>query len=263
MKKYIYILKSEIMSSLQYVPNIIIHFISFLIIIFIFLNLWQYIYSDPEEIINGYTINQMVWYVIVTEILWFILGGRRLCRSISNDIKTGNIVYQINKPYGYIGYTIASHGGRILLNGIVYSILATVLGIILLKEFPQITILGIIIVFITGILATVINMLFTSMIGMISFVIEDSVPLYWLYSKLILIMGTLFPIEFFPVVLQKYLRYSPIFAMSYGPAKLFVNFNWNDALIVAVVQIIYLIISYSICKLIYKKGVRKLNVNGG
>ena len=42
MKKYLYIYKSELMTNLQYVFDIIIGFISYIIMIFIFLNLWIY-----------------------------------------------------------------------------------------------------------------------------------------------------------------------------------------------------------------------------
>ena len=75
MKKYIYIFKSEIMSSLQYVFDTLFGFIGFFIIFFIFMNLWNYIYQDPNELINGYSMNQMIWYVVITEIIWSITGG--------------------------------------------------------------------------------------------------------------------------------------------------------------------------------------------
>ena len=80
MKKYLFIFKSELMSHLQYVFNTLVGFITYFIMLFTFLNLWQYIYSDPNEIINGYSMNQMIWYVVITEILWSSISGRGLCR---------------------------------------------------------------------------------------------------------------------------------------------------------------------------------------
>ena len=93
MKKYFVIYKAEFMSNIAYVSNMLAGFIGYFIIIYIMLNLWQYIYSDPEELINGYTMNQMIWYVIVTEILWSVIGGSKLSKRISNDVKSGNIAY--------------------------------------------------------------------------------------------------------------------------------------------------------------------------
>ena len=98
---------------------------------------------------------------------------------------------------------------------------------------------------------------------LISFYIEDANPFYWLYSKIILVIGTIFPIEYFPAVLQPIIKFSPIYVVSYGPAKLFVDFSTSMCIEILIIQVIYLVISFMICHLIYNKGVKKLNVNGG
>ena len=263
MKKYIFIFKSEVMSNLQYIFNIIASFIGYLIMLFILFSLWKYIYSDPSEIINGYTMNQMVWYVILTEILWSIVSGRKLCAKISDDVRSGNIAYNINKPYGYIEYSLFSHLGSSFIKGIIYTLLAMTMGFIFLGVFPHLNILNIIVILITSIFAIIINTLLIISIGLFSFFIEDANPFYWLYSKIILLLGTIFPIEYMPKFLQPILKFSPIYVVSYGPAKLFVDFSWIKSLSIIIAQIIYIAISYGICKLIYKKGVKNLNVNGG
>ena len=203
MKKYLFIIKTEIMSNFQYIWNVLFGFVGYAIILFILFNLWKYLYSDPSQLINGYNMNQMTWYVIITEILWSTLGGRKLCRKISNDVKSGNIAYNINKPYDYIGYSLST------------------------------------------------------------FFIEDSGPFYWLYSKFILILGTIFPIEYFPKVMQGFLNYSPVYVVSYGPAKLFVDFSYSRALSIIIAQVVYIIVVSLIANIIYRKGVKRINVNGG
>ena len=263
MRKYLFILKSEFMSSLQYVFNILFGFIGYAVILFVFFQLWHYLYSDPNELINGYTMNEMVWYIIVTEILWSSLGGRKFCTKICNDIKSGNIAYNLCKPYSYIGYALSSHLGSIIIKTVIYILLGMVMGFIFLGEFPAISISSIIVVSISSLLALVISTLLILMIGLFSFKIEDAQPFYWLYSKFILIIGTLFPIEFFPEIVRPILGYSPIFAICYGPAKLFVHFDFFYGLQVIGIQILYLIIVYFLCLCLYKKGVKKLNVNGG
>jgi ABC-2 type transport system permease protein len=138
-----------------------------------------------------------------------------------------------------------------------------VVGFTFLHSFPDLSMLSILAIFITFVFALVISILLLSAIGLLSFFIEDSKPLYWIYSKFILVLGTIFPIEFFPVWARGILKYSPIYAVSYGPARLFVNFSWNNFILVIISQLCYIIISYLICLLLYKKGVKKLNVNGG
>ena len=263
MKKYLFIYKSELMSNLQYVFNTLIGFITYFIMLFTFLNLWKYIYSDPSELINGYSMNQMIWYVIITEILWSTISGRGLCRKISNDVKAGNVAYTMNKPYSYIGYWLFNHLGSCTVRSILYIILGMITGFIFMGSFPDLNIFSILAILLTGILATVINILLITCIGLFSFFIEDANPFYWLYSKLILIVGVLFPIEYFPKFIQPILNFSPVYVVSYGPAKLFVDFTIEKFITILIAQFIYIIIAYLLCNFIYKKGVKRLNVNGG
>lgn len=263
MKKYLFIFKSEVMTSLQYVFDIVSRFVSYLLIVLIFVNLWKYIYSDPSEIINGYTMTQMMWYLIVTELIWFTVGSRGLTKKVSEDIKSGSIVYKLNKPYDYINYIIVSHLGEIILKFIMFAMFGACVGYIFIGSFPPISIPMILIFTLSTILALLVNIVFSIIIALFSFYIEDSGPLHWLYSKFILVLGTFFPVEYFPGIFAKILKYSPIVAVSYGPARLFVGFSYDLAWKVLLAQVIYLIFAYLIAKLIYKKGVKKLNVNGG
>jgi ABC-2 type transport system permease protein len=138
-----------------------------------------------------------------------------------------------------------------------------ILGLIFLGTFPSINVLEFLGVILTSIFATVISILIVGAIGMLSFYIEDVNPIYWIYSKLILVFGTIFPVEFFPGIIQTFLRYSPVYVVSYAPAKLFVNYSTSGLIEVLISQGIYMIILFLLTHFIYRKGVRKLNVNGG
>ena len=100
-------------------------------------------------------------------------------------------------------------------------------------------------------------------ISLISFWIEDSTPFHWVYDKLILVLGTLFPIEMFPEFLRPIIQCMPIFVVTYGPAKLLIDFSMEKFIQVFVAQIIYLVITFALAIILYERGVKKLNVNGG
>lgn len=263
MRKYIHIYISELISTLQYMLNILFRLINFILLIFIFMNLWNYIYDNPNELINGYSKAQMIWYVILTEIIWGATDGRRYCRKIVTDVRSGNIAYNINKPYNYIGYAISSHLGETTIKTIIALVVGFTMGLLFLKNFPLLSITGILIVILSGILAVLINSLLVTFIGLISFIIEDSNPIFWLYSKMILVLGVLFPIEYFPGILGQIMKYSPIYVTCYGPAKLFVDFSYSSAIEILIFQLIYLGIALLLCYALYRKGVKKLNVTSG
>lgn len=76
-------------------------------------------------------------------------------------------------------------------------------------------------------------------------------------------LGTLFPIEMFPEFIRPIIKCTPIFVVTYGSAKLFIDFNINSFIKILIAQILYLVISVFIIIVLYNKGVKKLNVNGG
>ena len=119
MRKYLFIIKSEVMSTLQYIGNVFGNIAGFIIILIILFNLWNYLYSDPNELINGYSMNQMIWYVVITELIWSIVGGRALVNKITDDVKSGSVAYKITKPYSYIGYFMSEQIGSIIIKGFV------------------------------------------------------------------------------------------------------------------------------------------------
>ena len=263
MRKYLYIFKSNLMTNLQYIGNITIGFITYFVVIFIFANLWKYIYSDQSKLINGYSMEQMIWYVILTEILWYATSGRKLCNKISDDVKSGNIAYNLNKPYNYIGYALFSHMGEAILRGFLYTIAGVVIGLFLLGPIENFDLIALPFIILSSVLATVINVILVICIGLTSFWVEDSGPFYWIYSKLILVFGTMFPIEYFKGIIEVILKYSPVYVTTYGPAKLLVDFSYQSVINIFLAQLIYLFIAVLISLLIYRKGVRQINVNGG
>ena len=98
MKKYAVIYRSVLMENLQYVWNIAMGFFSYFVFIYIFIKLWEYMYRTPGELIAGYTKEQMIWYVMMTEMLYFVSDAALVARTVAGDIRGVNIAYLMNKP---------------------------------------------------------------------------------------------------------------------------------------------------------------------
>ena len=67
----------------------------------------------------------------------------------------------------------------------------------------------------------------------------------------------------FPEFIRPVIKCTPIFVITYGPAKLLIDFSMEKFTQILIAQILYLVISIFIIGILYKKGVKKLNVNGG
>ncbi len=263
MRKYYYIFKATLIESFQYLMNIALGFVTFFVMLFVFMNLWKYMYSDSAGLINGYSFEQMIWYVILTETIWF--GGRNatLTSQMSNDIKSGAIAYGINKPYQYIYYIIAKHLGETALKFLLYFIIGILIGYGFEGGIPDFKLYQLPFALLSFFLGIMISSFLYMSISVLSFWIEDSTPFHWIYDKMLVIIGTIFPIELFPVWAQPAIKASPIFVVTYSPAKLMIDFSKEMAVRVFTLQIIYFVVTLFLLNTLFQKGVKKLNVNGG
>lgn len=263
MKKYFHVMKTTFNDSLQYASNLIFRFIGFSITISILVSLWSFLYKDGAGTINGYTFNQMIWYLLLAEIITFGSGSKVATDEVRDCIKSGNIAYQVNKPYHYVIYTIFKFLADTFIRFSMFSIIAIILGLIFagpIEGFNINTLLSAIPVYA---LAVLITGSVKILISLSSFWIEDSKPFQNVYNKIVLIFGVLFPLEMFPTIIQKIIKFTPVYGMSYGPAKIVIDFNSTILKEVLIAQIITITIVLILIFIIYERGVKKLNVNGG
>lgn len=265
MNKYLSIFKTSFKQESKTLGNSITSVISFAVIIYIFKELWKFIYggNGGGALINGYTLDMMIWYMIMAEILMYCLNGRATTRAFSADIKSGKIAYQLNKPYNYYAYQISSQSGLCAYKLCFLIPTAIVMGLLLVGPianfkfyyiFPLLLSLG---------FATLLLCVVYGAVGLLSFWIEESTPFTWIIQKFIMLFGLFFPPEFFPSWLQPIIEYSPVYAMMSGPCKLLADFSWELFARVAITQTIYLALFLIIGLIIYKSGTKKVNMNGG
>ena len=263
MRKYFHIFKTTLIDNLQYSFNLLLGFIGLFVIIFIFVNLWGYVYNDPSELINGYNFNQMIWYAIITELIYKLSSSKIITTDIVKDIKNGNIAYNLNKPYNYILYIMSRFYGHCSVIGLLSIIVGPLMGLLFVGPLTGFKFISLPFFAITVFLGITISALIYLIISLLSFWMEDSHPFVWIYKKLLIVIGIMFPVEFFPKVLQPIIKMSPVYVVTYGPAVLLMNFSFSLFGKIILAQCIYLVILILIVSLIYRKGVKKLNVNGG
>lgn len=262
-RKYGVIYQSVWLENLQYAANIAMGFFGYFVFIYIFIKLWEYMYRTPGELIAGYTKEQMIWYVMMTEMIWFGADSGALTGQVTKDIRGGNIAYLMNRPYHYTLYILTKYTGEWSIRLPMYALLAVAIGIGMVGAIPGFRLAALPLMILCVVLGITINAVFKICISMFSFRIEDASPFLWLYDKLILVVGTVFPIEIFPETLQPLFKLTPIYTVCYGPAKLIVDFQAGKCVEILAAQILYLAAGCGLMFWMYGKGVRKLYVNGG
>ena len=263
MRKYLHVMKTTFNDTLQYSSSLIFRFIGFAVVMSVLISLWNFLYSDPNTLINGYTFNQMIWYLLLAEIITFGSGSKVATDEIKNTIKSGNIAYQVTKPYNFILFTICKFLADTIIRFILFLIVAVILGLIFAGPIENFNLISLIPAIPVFLLAVLIFGMVRILISLSAFWVEDSHPFQMVYQKIVLIFGVLFPLEMFPKIIQTIIRFTPVYGVSYGPAKLMIDFNLDILISVLTSQIITVIVVGILLAIVYRRGVKKLNVNGG
>ncbi len=265
MNKYLSIFKTSFRQESKTIANSLTSVVSFVVIIYIFQQLWQFIYGGGGggELIHGYTVEMMIWYMIMAEVLMYAVNARATTRAYSNDIKSGKIAYQLNKPYNYYAYQVSSQAGVFLWKLIFLVPTAIFMGLVLLGPIANFSIAFVLPLVLSMLSAVILTGIIYGTIGLLTFWIEEATPFTWIVQKFQMLFGLFFPPEFFPVWMQPVIEYSPVYAMMSGPCKLMANFSWELFLRVSLTQIAYIALFVGLGIMLYKLGTKKVNVHGG
>lgn len=261
-KKYIYITRVSVSDAMVYVVDFFGRSIFYVFVIAIFLLLWKAIYANGEELIDGFNLNKMIWYLIITEMI--ASSSARIYSEVSNDVKSGNIAYLLNKPYNYIAYCFSNSIGKIMIALIVNSIVGLIIGYLFVGPLTgfNITILPFLVIAI--LLGSCLNFFINFALALSAFWVEENMPFRWIYQKLIFTLGgMMLPLDLFPDIIKNISKKLPFAYVTYAPAKLGVDFSLNSFKAITIIQLAYLLVAVLICLLMYRKGVKALNVNGG
>lgn len=261
MKKYLAIIKINLLNSLAYPAEMATRSGMILIFMTVFFQLWHVTYTASGSLVlNGLTLNDTIWYLLLAETLE--LGRPRLARLISDQVKDGSIAYLLNKPYDFLLYQLSLGLGDSLPRMGMLFLLGGSLVWAMAGPPPELQNWPLAFVALVG--AWLLHFCVNGLIGLAAFVAEEVAPFEWIYQKLVFILGgMLIPLDFYPAWLQAVAKSLPFAYMMYGPARLFVRPDMQLFIQIIAGQILWLVVLGGLLALAFSRGKRRLAINGG
>lgn len=257
-KKYMTVFKISFVNDMMYSRNFIGQFLFFGLFLFVYSFLWRTVFKEGE--IEGFDFVKMMWYFMFTESI--MLAKYSFHREMSQDIKTGDIAYHLNKPYSYMLFMYSKYLSSSLTKMVMNLLFGSLILFLALQNTPLNplnTVLGII----SSIMGLTINFVFFFLIGLSALWFEENTAFQFIYSKFLFTIGGLFiPIEFFPEWLKKISDILPFKYVLNAPAKVYIN-GLEEFLKVFPVQILNVFIWGGLIMMLFKAGTKRLNINGG
>lgn len=258
--KYLACAKSALQDKLAYGADAFGQVLSYAIFVFIFVNLWTAVFAGKDGI-SGYTRTSAIWYFIVAELAAF--SGGSTFASISEEVKSGSVAYSLGRPYSFLVFQYARNFGDMLLPIASMATVGLLLGTLSAGPLPIRALLHLPAVLLSLFLGSGLSFLILSTISLAAFWVEENSAFFWIYQKLILVIGTLMPIEFLPERFQAAARLSPFSQVAWAPARLAVAYEPREALSILGVQAAWTALAAGMAFLVFHKGVKHVSVQGG
>jgi len=240
-RRYIHVGRTAARQQWAYRGELLMRSISTVLFMGIFVALWQTAFKTRDRgELAGYTMIDIVWYLAMTETI--ALSSSRIFVEISQSVKQGDLVYTLMQPVSYplvqIAKSLGNSAPRLILNLLTASGVV-VLGTGTIAGSPSgfATFLGM------AILSLWLDALIAVLIGLTAFWLEEVMPIFWIYQKLIFTLGGLFlPLEFFPPWLRRIASVLPFRYITNAPARAFVAFAPAEVLPLVVGQCLYILL---------------------
>jgi ABC-2 type transport system permease protein len=185
------------------------------IILFVFSRLWAVTGRSASLSLSP---KVLVWYLSLTELL--VLCYPFLHTEIDEDVRSGNLAYSLLRPASYFWSRYFRGLGSVCARLLILVCGGLALPLLFAGGLPEHP-LGLLLFPPLALASIAVGLAFQLAIGICSFWMQDSSPLYWVWQKLSFILGGLIlPFDIYPVWLQRaagwlpfpYLLYKPVMA---------------------------------------------------
>jgi len=226
----------------------------------VFFCLWGAIYQGGE--VHGYTFGQMIWYLCFTELIVFC------CRTtaynqMNEDVKSGSIAYLLIRPCHYIFFQFFYSLGELLVNLVTFGSYAIVLAFAFVGAPQYFSLVNLPVILLSFLMGIIINFFMLITLGLTAFIWEENTGFYFVYQKLIFMLGMFIPIEFLPLWLQDIAKSLPFSYVAWAPARLAVAYSHEFLMQILPTQFFWVVVTVATASLCYNMAVKHLQGQGG
>lgn len=258
--KYGAVAAATLRSRFAYLGEVVAGFLFMVAVMIAFAILWRATFAG-QQAIDGYTLPEMIWYLVATEAL--VMGAPRVHLRIDADVKSGDLAYWLSRPLHYLGYQYAMFLAEALVGMAVCFALGGAVAAVAVGGFTF-RWEGAPAVLAAVILSQTVHFLVSAAIGLSAFWLEDVRGLYLLVDRTRWILGgLLIPMEVLPDGLRAVARHLPFQYLLAGPATLLVHFSWGGFWDLAGRLLLWLAAAGALVAWIWHRAERRVAVHGG
>ena len=230
--------------------------------------IWQAVFlSGSEETLNGFTMPQMIVYFFLIFISDTMITSDA-SMMIAEEVRDGSIAMRMLRPVGYNATFLFFELGGKLLTQIVL-IVPVVIGVeisrFVLSGVVQLSVLNLLLFFVSTILAYLINLFFSICFGFLAFVIKHIWGTNIMKNCIVsFCSGAMVPLSFMPDALKTVFMLLPFASLNYTPVMIYMGvYQGADLLCYFGLQIFWALFFWALSKVLAMVSAKHLTVQGG
>ena len=230
----------------------------FAVILGVFSSLWRAVAeagmpvaADPRD---------LVWYLAVTE--WILLSAPPIHIEIQEAIRRGDVVYRLGRPVSYVIAEFAAGLGLLAIRAPVLGLTAFLCAFAFTGRIPPVSALAIVVPF--GFAAAALMTALYLWIGLLAFWLQDISPIYWVWQKLMFVLGGLMlPLDLYPGFIQRAAVLTPFPVLLAAPASFVLRTGLVPPGVLARSLVIWSCVTALGVSWIFRRATSALTINGG
>lgn len=229
-----------------------------LLILGVFSSLWRAVAASGGHV--GGDPKTFVWYLAVTE--WVLMSAPHIHFRIEDDVRRGDVAYQIVRPASYLGAQFAEGVGAwcarapVMLAGACAG--AWTFSGAPTHPWAVVRALGF------GCVASLVFTSYNVVLGLTAFWLGDIAPVYWIWQKLTFVLGgLLLPLTLYPDWVIAIARATPFSAVLAGPASFVLDRPMFGGGVLALALVGWASLAGVISTVTFRTITKRLQLNGG
>lgn len=228
-------------------------------IVLVFSRLWAAV--GAEGALGAYGPAAFLWYLALTE--WLAIGTPHLYLTIEEDVRRGDVAYQLARPGSYLSTKLAEGFGEGAVRMAAVGVAGFGIAWLCAGRLPADP-RGLLLAVPLAASAFCVLLLFQVAVGLAAFPLQEASPVYWIFQKLLFVFGgLLFPLEVYPDWLSTIAYWTPFEPLLHGVGRAAYGFDPAAALATAARQLAWGVALFCAVGWFYRRAVRRLEVNGG
>jgi len=257
------IIKTLVKDRIQYPGRLVVDTIGIIARCGILLILYWYVFKLNNGLINGTSFLFAAWSIFFY-FSFSVLRLRYISKEIMKDVQTGNVEILFSKPISYLSYRMWWQIGSGLYSFAVITLLVIV-ALIFIIGLPPTMSIGIFIpsFILTFFCGAILSLFLYTIVGLLSFWIEDINPIFWIVDRTVMILGgSYLPVALFPAFMFKIALWSPFGASQFVTHTVYDTWQTNWYQLVGI-QLFWIILLGLVVYFMFEKAKQKVSVNGG